>query len=286
MVGCDEICALRDGDEGADVVEEIDEEEDEDDLEGPDVEGSADVEVEGGGGDGGEAVVDGLPVDLMEDHSDEHGAEDADEHRGSDAEDLEDGDEEEAEECEGGGGCADVAEGDYGGGAGDDDAGVAESDEGDEEADASTDGGVELVWDGSYETLAKAGEGEDEEDDSGEEDGAEGRLPGDAHAFDDGVGEVGVKAHAGCEGEGIVGECAHEDAAEGRAEAGGGGDGGEGHAGFGEDGRVHEDDVGHRDERGEACEDLGTPVGSEAGEAEVVFESMAYGQRVARRKLE
>ena len=68
--------------------------------------------------------------------------------------------------------------------------------------------------------------------------------------------------------------------------AGGGGDGGERHAGFGEDGRVHEDDVGHRDEGGEASEDLGAPVGAEAGEAEVVFESVTDGQRVARWKLE
>ena len=108
-----------------------------------------------------------------------------------------------------------------------------------------------------------------EEDDAGEEDGAEGGLPGDAHAFDDGVGEVGVEAHAGSEGEGVVGERSHENAAEGGAEAGGGGDGGEGHAGFGEDGWVDEDDVGHRDEGGEAGEDLGAPVGAVGGEAEV-----------------
>ena len=125
-----------------------------------------------------------------------------------------------------------VAEGNGGGGAGDDDAGVAKSDEGDEEADASADCGVELVRDCGDESLADAGEGEREEDDAGEEDGAEGGLPGDVHGFDDGVGEVGVEAHAGSEGEWIVGECAHEDAAEGRAEAGGGGDCSQRHAGF------------------------------------------------------
>ena len=167
-----------------------------------------------------------------------------------------------------------------GGDAGDDDAGVAESDEGDEEADASTDGGVELVRDGGDEALADAGEGEGEEDDAGEEDGTEGGLPGDAHAFDDGVGEVGVEAHAGCEGEGVVGERSHEDAAEGRAEAGGGGDGGEGHSGLAKDGRIHEDDVGHRDEGGEAGEDLGAPVGGVGGEAEVVLEASADGHLV------
>ena len=47
------------------------------------------------------------------------------------------------------GGDAEIAESDGGGGAGNDDAGVAEADEGDEEADASADGGVELVRDGA-----------------------------------------------------------------------------------------------------------------------------------------
>ncbi len=86
------------------------------------------------------------------------------------------------------------------------------------------------------------------------------------------IGEVSVEAHAGREGDGVVGECSHEDAAEGRAEAGGGGDGGDGHAGLAEDGRVHEDDVGHRDEGGEAGEDLGAPVGAVGGEAEELVE--------------
>ena len=51
--GRDEAGALGDGDQRADVVEEVDEEEDEDDLESAHVERAADVEVEGGGADGG-----------------------------------------------------------------------------------------------------------------------------------------------------------------------------------------------------------------------------------------
>jgi len=173
-----------------------------------------------------------------------------------------------------------VAEGDGGGWAGYDDAGVAEADEGDKEADASADSGVELVRDGGDEALADAGEGEREEDDAGEEDGSEGGGPGDAHAFDDGIGEVGIEAHARCEGEWVVGGRSHEDAAEGGAEAGGGGDGGERHAGFREDGRVDEDDVGHRDEGGQASEDLGAPIGGVCSEAEVVLETGADGYQV------
>ncbi len=230
--GGHEVGAFGDGDEGADVVEEVDEEEDEDDLEGAVVEGAADVEMEGGVADGGEGVGGGLVVELVEEESGEHGAEDSEEHEGSDAEDLQDGDEEEAEDGEGGLGCAEVAEGDGVGGAGDDDAGVAEAYEGYEEAYATPYGGVELVRDGGDEALADSGVGEEEEDAAGEEDGSEGGLPGDAHALDYGVGEVGVEAHAGGEGERVVGDGSHEDGAEGGAEAGGGGDGCDGHSGL------------------------------------------------------
>ena len=52
MVFSDEASACGDSDEGADVVEEVDEEEDEDDFEEADVEGGWDVEVECGGPDG------------------------------------------------------------------------------------------------------------------------------------------------------------------------------------------------------------------------------------------
>lgn len=78
MVGGDEAGALGDGDEGANVVEEIDEEKDEDDFEGSNVESAADVEVEGRSGDGGETVAHGLPVDLVEEDAEKHGAENAD----------------------------------------------------------------------------------------------------------------------------------------------------------------------------------------------------------------
>ena len=71
--GGDEAGALGDGDEGADVVEEIDEEEDEDDLEDADVERAGDVEVEGGGFDRRQIVGSGLPVDLMAEDAEEGG---------------------------------------------------------------------------------------------------------------------------------------------------------------------------------------------------------------------
>ena len=65
MVGCDEAGALGNGDECADVVEEIYEEEYEDNFEGADAERGGDVEVKGCGFDCGEIVGSGLPVDLV-----------------------------------------------------------------------------------------------------------------------------------------------------------------------------------------------------------------------------
>ncbi len=48
MVGSEEICALGDGDECADVIEEIDEEKDEDDFQCTEAGDSAKVEFECG----------------------------------------------------------------------------------------------------------------------------------------------------------------------------------------------------------------------------------------------
>ncbi len=63
---------------GADVVEEIDEEEDEDDLEGSDVECAGDIEVEGGVSQCAQVVGCRLPVELVEGDAERHGAEHSD----------------------------------------------------------------------------------------------------------------------------------------------------------------------------------------------------------------
>jgi hypothetical protein len=46
-----------------------------------------------------------------------------------------------------------------------------------------------------------------------------------------------------------------------------------------EDGRVHEDDVGHRDEGGKAGEEFGAPGGLVLGELEVGFEFGSHAVR-------
>ena len=84
VVGGDEAGALGDGDQRAEVVEEIDEEEDEDDFEQAFVERAANVELEGGVSERVEAAVERRPVHEAQrpgdagdgEHADEDGAAD------------------------------------------------------------------------------------------------------------------------------------------------------------------------------------------------------------------
>ncbi len=204
------------------------------------------------------------------------GDEDADEDGAADLFDFERDHEDESEEREGGGGIADVAEADEGCGIADDEAGVAKADEGDEESDAAGDGCIEFMGNGAQDHLADAGGGEREEDDAGEEDRAERRLPRDMHLEADGVGEVGIEAHARGERDGIARDDAHENGTERRGEAGGGGDGGQRNARGGENGGIDQHDVGHREEGGDAGKNLGAPVGSQMCEFKIAFEILEH----------
>ena len=111
-----------------------------------------------------------------------------------------------------------------------------------------------------------------EEEDAGDEYRAQGRLPWDVHLEADGVGEIGIQAHAGGKRDGVAGDDAHEDGAERRRQAGGRGNGGKGHSGVGQDGRVHQHDVGHGQESCNPGQDLGAPVGSQMAEFKIAFE--------------
>ena len=106
---------------------------------------------------------------------------------------------------------ADVAKVDQGGFVVDDDAAVFKSDEGDEEADTGTNGVAEVHGNGIDNPLTHFGECENDEDDTFEEDGGEGKLPGVAHAEAHREHEEGVKSHAGGKGEGLFGVDGHDE---------------------------------------------------------------------------
>ena len=204
VVGRDEPGALGDGDQGAEVVEEVHEEEDEDDLQQALVERAADIELEGGGGERVEAAGGGRPVRQAQCPGEGGGGEHADENGAADLLHFQRHHQDQAEERQRGGGIADVAHADEGLRVAHHQARVAEADEGDEEADAAGHRGVKLVGNGAQNHLPDARRGEREKEDAGEKDRSQGRLPGDVHLDADGVGEVGVEAHAGGQRDGIA----------------------------------------------------------------------------------
>ena len=205
------------------------------------------------------------------------GGEDADQHGGAHAPGQQGGDQQESEKRERGALIGQVAQGDGGGGMGHDDARIAEADEGDEEAHAGGHGRVEFVRDGGEDQLAHAQQREHQKRDAGEKDRAERGLPGHSHAFDHGVGEVGIEAHAGSQRDRVAGESAHQETAHRGGEAGGGGHGGQRHARLMEDRRVDEDDIRHRHERGESGQDFGLPIGAKRLEFEVSLQRETQG---------
>ncbi len=196
----------------------------------------------------------GGPVAEADGNSSESDDDDADENGAADAAGHQDGDKNESDGGEDYLWIGEFADADKGGRIGDDDFCVAQADEGDEEADAGSGAVLKTIGDSVDDLFADVGEREEQKEQAGEKDDAEGGLPGDAAAENDGVGEVGVERHAGGESDGVVGPKAHDERGNRRGNAGGEEDTVHGHAGFGEDARVDHDDVGHGHEGGEAGE--------------------------------
>jgi hypothetical protein len=102
--------------------------------------------------------------------------------------------------------------------------------------------------------FADVGQGEQEEEQAGEEDHAEGGLPRDAATDHDGVREISVQRHARGESNGVVGPQTHDERGDGGGCAGGEEDAFDGHARFGEDAGIYDHHVSHGHKGGEAGE--------------------------------
>jgi hypothetical protein len=197
VIGRNEAGSLGDGHQGAEIVKQVNEKEDEDDLQQAFAESAANIQLESGVGERVKASGGGRPVRLPERPSQRGGGQHADENGAADFFHFQGDHEDEAEEGQRGGGIAHVAQRDQGLRVAHHQARVAEADEGDEQADAAGHGCVKLVGNGLQNHLADAGGGEQKKDDAGEKDRAEGRLPGDVQLDANRVSEVGVEAHAG-----------------------------------------------------------------------------------------
>ena len=154
-----------------------------------------------------------------------------------------------------------VLVGDEGGIAVDDELGVLQADECHEQADADADSALQRHGDGVEDGLTHVGQAQNDEDDALHKDGHQGQLPAVAHGQDNGVGEVGVQAHAGGQRERVVGQQSHQGRTDERCQRGGDQDGVGVHAGSGQDAGVDRKDVGHRHKGGDTCHELGLYIG-------------------------
>ena len=140
----------------------------------------------------------------------------------------------------------------------DDQTGVLQADEGDEQADTGTDGMLEAERDGIQDPSADLGQCEDDENDTFNQDGGQGELPTVSHRQADGKHEEGVEAHAGSQRKRFLGPEGHhqrgDDGSQGRRRE----NGTRRHSGQRtEDARIDGQDVGHRQERRQAGDQLG-----------------------------
>ena len=124
--------------------------------------------------------------------------------------------------------------------------------------------------------LPDAGCGYRQEDDAGEKNRSQGCLPRYMQLDANGVGKVGIDAHAGGQGDGIARHHAHENRPKGRREAGRCGDRGQRHSGRRQDGRIHQHNIGHGQESRDAGQNLCAPVGPQARKFKIGFQSLEH----------
>ncbi len=253
--------AFGHADQGAGVVEQVDEQEGEDHADQAHVEGAGDVQLQEGRGQ--RRWHRDHPAERRDAQRDRgHGhRQDTDQHGAANLQRLEGDDQEEAQGGEDRRGFAEVAQTHQGGWVIDDDAGVMQGNQRQEQADAGSNGRAQRQRDAVHDPFADAEDRQQEEQHRGEEHRAQRHLPGVAHVQDHGVGEEGVQAHARRQGDRVVGDDAHGHRADGRGQAGGDEERALVHAGLAEDARVDEQDVGHGQEGGDARENLGAHVG-------------------------
>ena len=109
--------------------------------------------------------------------------------------------------------------------------------------------------------LAHIGQRQHDEDDAFNKDGQQSHLPAVAHGEHNGVGKVGVQAHAGCQCKRIVGKQSHKRSANKGCQRGGDQHSLGIHARCGQDVGVDGKDVSHGHEGGDTGHDLGLYIG-------------------------
>ena len=180
------------------------------------------LELPEDGLDGGRRRDDASKVGDAQGNTYNGGDEDADEQRAGDALDQQRGCEHNTEDAQQNGGIVQIAQSDEGGLGRGDDTSTLQADKGNKQADTGTDGATQDQWDGIDDVLPQSGDGEQDEDDTLDEHGGQGKLPAIAHGEHHGVGKEGIQAHARSQRKGQLGIERHDQRGYDSRDAGGG----------------------------------------------------------------
>ena len=205
---------------------------------------------------------------------------DAEKHSSPDPGNDEDRGDDKARESQNHSLVTEISEGHGGSLAADDDTCGLEADEGDVESDSGSDRTLEVHRYRIHDEFPDIGDRQENEEDTLNEDGREGHLPGKSHSQAYGIYKECVQPHSGSKSERFAGiECHHH-----RADNGGEGScgenrrsrhslGGQGAEYAGIDGQ----DVGHREEGGKSGQNLGADAVLLYIEAECFSEKRCHG---------
>ena len=160
-----------------------------------------------------------------------------------------------------------------------DDSCVAQGDDGQEEADPDRDREFEGMGNRIDDPAPHGQYAQGQEQRSGDEGRAQRDLPAVTEASYDAVTEVGVEPHAWRQRDRVVRVEPHYERGDSRRNAGCDEGGSERHAGIGENLGIHEDDVGHRQERCRASHRFSADVGPVFRQAEVAFQPRSHWKR-------
>ena len=268
----DESALLAHSHQGAHVVEEIHKQEGKQDFQKPEMDGAAKIKLQKsrrrvGHGDDGRG-----PARDAAQHAEQRSADDTDQDC---AVDLSRHQDQRQDETEAGGlhfAVGKTSQADKRSGIGDHEFRVSQPDECDEETDSGRGGMLQAIRHAIDDLFADPRDREHEKHNAREENYAQRSAPRNVHAQANVISEVGVERHSGSERNGIVGVKAHHQGADRGGEAGGKNHALDRHPRLGQNLRVDDDDVGHRQESCEAAEKFLLHGGLVFGELEIAIE--------------
>lgn len=266
-------CFGADADEGADGVEEIDEEEgqhDDDEIrELLRMEQIAEIDLASDRCDrfeADDAIWQGdakggccFRRDQGVAPGDEGAEDDADEDGAAHAALVKSGDDDDAKAGDDGW-QRKMVQSDEGGVVADNDAAVDEPEKSDEKADTAGDGELHIERNGIDDGFTHFAGGEQDEDDAFDKNSGQRDLPWDVISEHNAVGEECVESHAAGQAEWQIGDESHEKTAKRSSQTGACDERAGVHSCFREDARIDGDDIGHGQESGESGEELGAQV--------------------------